>query len=95
MHSYVETKNDSICDSSCTLRRFRFGTYTIYTIQATWFLLDWVYMASASGLMLYEVMNSGDFKIYTKHIHAMCGKNMRFLMLNNEGTNSYHWALKR
>jgi hypothetical protein len=65
--------------------------HTQYTqLQATWYLWDRVYMGSTSRLMLYQEMIGDDCKIYTKHIHATCGKNMRFLMLCNDCTNNYH-----
>jgi hypothetical protein len=63
--------------------------------QAIWYLLDWVYMGSTSQLMLYQETISGDCNICAKYINTICGKSMRFLMLSNDCTNSYQWALKR
>ena len=52
-------------------------------------------MGSISRLMLYQEMIGDDCKIYSKHIHTMCGRNMRFLILHNNCKSNYYWALKR
>jgi len=51
-------------------------------------------LIKTSQLMLYREIIAICSQIHKKHINAVCGKNVEFVIVKPDGIYSNHWALK-
>ena len=52
-----------------------------------------VSVIKASQLMLYREIIAVCPQIHTKHIHTLCGQNVKFFNVKAGGTYTDHWPL--